>query len=201
MMEADRCSECGKILPGNGSVRICPDCSHRHDPNQNASGDVPFETDASDSLRVASIQSFPSRFRVSHGRYAVQRRLLAASIGLHIAGLASLAMGMSVHVLDWPGTNRLYAALATLGLASGPVIIWGALCLMRLQSLWLIRLSCWLAIMPCGIGWIVGLPIGLWTLNLLSRPDVFAAFQYRKAEYDAEQSRILEEADEDLRDS
>jgi hypothetical protein len=117
-----------------------------------------------------------------------------------LTGLASLTLGLTVHFLDWPGSNRLFSALATMGLASGPVIIWGAFCLLRLEMEWLVRLSSWLAILPCGFGWILGLPAGLWTLVALARPDVQAAFQHRQAEYDAQQDQVLDEADADLRD-
>jgi hypothetical protein len=106
---------------------------------------------------------------------------------------------MTVHLLDWPGNNRWYSALATMGLFSGPMIVWGAWCLLRLEGGWLVRLSCIIAVLPCGFGWVVGLPAGLWALTVLARPEVQAAFQFRKAEYDAEQDRILDEADADLR--
>jgi hypothetical protein len=115
-------------------------------------------------------------------------------------GLLSVALGITVHTLGWPGSNRLFSALATLGLFTGPVILWGSWCLLRWQAPWLVRLSSLLAVLPCGFGWIVGLPVGLWTLTMLARPEVQAAFRYHRAEYDAEQDRILDEADADLRD-
>jgi hypothetical protein len=142
----------------------------------------------------------PQRLR-PYGSQRVRRHTIAAGIGLAVTGLVSFILGITIHSFDWPATARVYIALGTLGLASGPVIIWGALCMMRLERLWLVRLSCWLAALPVGFGCIVGLPAGIWTLTVLARPEVQAAFQHRKAEYDAEQDRILDEADADLRDS
>jgi hypothetical protein len=126
---------------------------------------------------------------------------MGPGIGLLVTGLVSVILGITVHVYGWPERTRLVSALATLSLVSGPVIIGGALSLLRLEFLWLVRLSSWLALLPSGFGWIIGLPVGLWTLNTLARPDVQATFQHRQAEYDAEQDQILDEADADLRDS
>jgi hypothetical protein len=126
---------------------------------------------------------------------------LGPGIGLLATGLVSVSLGVTVQVYGWPDSTRLVSALATLSLVSGPVILCGAFSLFRCEFLWLVRVSSWLALLPSGFGWIVGLPAGFWTLATLARPEVQAAFHYRKAEYDAEQDQILDEADADLRDS
>lgn len=52
----------------------------------------------------------------------------------------------------------------------------------RLQLYGLAVTASILAMLPCHPGFIIGLPIGLWSLVVLSRPDVKAAF--RRASYD-----------------
>jgi hypothetical protein len=63
--------------------------------------------------------------------------------------------------------------------AIGIVMIVGGLKMMRLQSHGLATTASVLALLPCGPAGIIGLIVGIWSLVVLSRPDVKAAFQNR----------------------
>ncbi len=57
-------------------------------------------------------------------------------------------------------------------------IVWGCSHMLRLKSLRLAKLAAWMALMPmCGPFWLLGIPIGIWALLALSRPQVLAAFR------------------------
>jgi hypothetical protein len=47
----------------------------------------------------------------------------------------------------------------------------------RLQSYGLAVTASVLSILPCTVVWIIALPLGLWSLVVLARPDVRAAFE------------------------
>jgi hypothetical protein len=79
---------------------------------------------------------------------------------------------MSVEVLVLP------VLLAhALGLAFGIVIIVGAVKMMRLNSHGFATVASVLALLPCGPAWLLGLPMGIWSLLVLGRQDVKAAFR------------------------
>ena len=51
----------------------------------------------------------------------------------------------------------------------------------RLRSYALCRAASILAILPCHVAWLIGMPAGLCAWTVLSRPDVQAAFQGKAA--------------------
>lgn len=57
------------------------------------------------------------------------------------------------------------------------VIMLGVNKMRRLESYGLAVTASVLAMLPCHPGFIIGLPIGLWTLMVLLRPEVRAAFE------------------------
>jgi hypothetical protein len=58
----------------------------------------------------------------------------------------------------------------------GIVIIVGAVKMMRLRSHGLATAASALAMLPCGPAWLLGLPMGIWSLVVLNRQNVKAAF-------------------------
>ena len=72
-----------------------------------------------------------------------------------------------------PGFFLLAAAILALGSA---VILVGALKMQRLESLALARWAA-VAAMLIGPGYLVGWPVGIWSLVVLARPEVVAAFR------------------------
>ncbi|MGI8978501.1 MAG: hypothetical protein ACR2FY_04695 [Pirellulaceae bacterium] len=81
---------------------------------------------------------------------------------------------MTVIVLLMP----LLLAQAT-GLVTGIVMIVGAVKMMRLKSHGLATFASVLAMLPCGPAWLLGLPMGIWSLVVLNRRNVKEAFEAR----------------------
>lgn len=68
--------------------------------------------------------------------------------------------------------------VALLSLAAAPVIIYGALKMLRGNSYALARTSAILAIVPLvSCCFIIGIPLGVWALMVLNQPDVRAFFE------------------------
>jgi hypothetical protein len=67
-------------------------------------------------------------------------------------------------------------AIGVLLLIMGILIIVGALKMKNLQSYGLAMTSSILAMFPCSLCCLVGLPIGIWSLVVLSKPEVKSAF-------------------------
>jgi hypothetical protein len=63
----------------------------------------------------------------------------------------------------------------------GIVYITGGICMRRLKIYRFCRLCCIMALVPLGAGIMVGLPGGLWGLQVLRRPDVQEAFATQKS--------------------
>jgi hypothetical protein len=61
-------------------------------------------------------------------------------------------------------------------LAVYPIVILGGVRMRRSQSRWLATLGAVLAMGPCSPAMLIGLPVGVWALIVLSRPEVWAAF-------------------------
>ncbi len=63
------------------------------------------------------------------------------------------------------------------GLIFNGVVIWGALQMRQLKSFGLAMTSAILVMLPCaGCCCLLGLPIGIWTLTILNKPEVKSAF-------------------------
>jgi predicted Ser/Thr protein kinase len=80
----------------------------------------------------------------------------------------------------WMNLDTLSIALVylVLGLVAGVLIIVGSIKMMRLRSPALAKTSAILAMIPLPnpVTWLLGFPIGIWALAVLSREDVKAAF-------------------------
>jgi hypothetical protein len=76
---------------------------------------------------------------------------------------------------------RMEVVLAVLTLAISVLIAEGASAMARLRRYKLCRAASMLAILPCHVAWLIGLPAGLCAWSVLSRPDVRAAFQGKVA--------------------
>lgn len=75
------------------------------------------------------------------------------------------------------GTFGSYG-LALLSLIIAPVIIYGAIQMMKGRKFGLARASAILAIIPLtSCCFLIGIPIGIWALIVLSKPDVKSFFQ------------------------
>jgi predicted Ser/Thr protein kinase len=56
------------------------------------------------------------------------------------------------------------------------LMIAGGWQMLRLESYGLAMIAAIVAMIPCGLGWLLGLPMGIWALSILSRRDVREAF-------------------------
>jgi hypothetical protein len=122
---------------------------------------------------------------VTAEREEARNRVAGPAIGLIVAGvlgclpLLTFAAYMRLSVNAF-GAERLIplGALLAIPVAS----VFGAVKMLRLRSYgWAIAASV-LALLPVPSGpfWLIGLPIGIWSLVVLSRSDVKAAFHKRK---------------------
>jgi hypothetical protein len=67
--------------------------------------------------------------------------------------------------------------MAVVGLAVSGFVLYGGLQLMKLRSRALVMTAAILGMIPClGPCCIIGIPVGIWTLVVISKPDVKAAF-------------------------
>jgi hypothetical protein len=73
-------------------------------------------------------------------------------------------------------TALLVLFLLTASALSGIMIIWGAVKMHKLKAYRFCRMISILAMLPLGFGVVFGLPFGVWSLLVLRRPDVKAAF-------------------------
>jgi len=72
-------------------------------------------------------------------------------------------------------------ALPMVGVVTGVIMIIGAVKMMRLRSYsWAMTASV-AALLPCTPAWLLGLIMGIWSLVVLSRPEVKAAFAAQAA--------------------
>jgi tRNA A-37 threonylcarbamoyl transferase component Bud32 len=117
----------------------------------------------------------------------VKRRLRGPSLGLAVTGLATCAFWcilLTVHAVEFGHhlarwEHLLLVLLELVVGAQGVLILVGALDLKRLANYPLGVLVGAVAMLPFSPAWVLGLPMGLWTLIELLRPDTRAAFGIR----------------------
>jgi tRNA A-37 threonylcarbamoyl transferase component Bud32 len=68
------------------------------------------------------------------------------------------------------------AAVAVLTLIPSCLIMAGGWQMLRLEFYGLALIAAIMALVPCSLGWLLGLPMGIWALTILSRRDVREAF-------------------------
>jgi len=129
---------------------------------------------------------------------AVRQRLRIPAIGLMVAG-ALACLGLPVflggailqlaaegmlrrgarggHLFLAPAETIILCCMA----ASGILVIVGAAKMLRLKSYGLAVASSMLAMLPCTLGFPVGVVMGIWALVLLRRPEVQRAFAAARA--------------------
>ena len=57
-----------------------------------------------------------------------------------------------------------------------PIVIAGAVGMVKLRWFPLAWMAALFALLPCSLVWVIGLPVGVWTMVVLSQTDVKAAF-------------------------
>ena len=108
---------------------------------------------------------------------------LSILVNLGWAALNLLGSGMSVvgggdavaGVMGGVLGSVIYGFFAILG----GVVLFGGLKMKNLQSYGLAMAAAIMAMLPCTVGWccLLGLPLGIWALIVLMKPEVKAAFR------------------------
>lgn len=115
----------------------------------------------------------------------IRKQLRGPAWGLLLTAAAALAwtVGPAVVAAERLGqagdvaSNRLVFAVATiLALVGVPPLLAGAVQIMRRRMYPLCVAAALVAVLPWSPAWLVGLPVGIWTLVVLSRPEVILAF-------------------------
>lgn len=120
--------------------------------------------------------------------------LLVVGILYAIGGLGSCGIGAVASTISPPppkGMSKdeqagyelgnkmsgpIYIGSGILSLIISGVMIFGALQMMKLRSYGLAMTSSILGMLPCSFCCIAGLPIGIWSVIVLMKPEVKAAF-------------------------
>jgi hypothetical protein len=102
--------------------------------------------------------------------------LLAASTPFEEQGMAARPWWSSRYGFFW-----IAIVPVLMGLPLSGMLILGGWKMIRLELFWLAVIVSVIAILPCHLGFILGLPMGLWSLAVLSRPDVKLAFRLHAA--------------------
>jgi hypothetical protein len=95
---------------------------------------------------------------------------------LNILGVGAGAMGGGDQAIAnmMSGTVGIISNL--LGTALGVVVLLGALKMRQLQSYSFAMASAIIAMLPCSCCCVIGLPIGIWGLVVLLKPEIKSAF-------------------------
>jgi hypothetical protein len=107
--------------------------------------------------------------------------LLISGINQLVGALVILFLGLAVVVIHGVGDVHILGVVMVLilGVAGAPlgvVVAAGALKMRKLKDYRYCRMSSILAMLPLGLGFLFGIPFGVWGLLVLARPDVKAAF-------------------------
>ena len=104
-----------------------------------------------------------------------------ASISVVHPPLLLAQQGSPVQTMMMPAWGIMFLTLAAIGLLIGLpasiLLILGGMKMRQLQGYGLANLAAIVALLPLGPQWLVSLPIGIWALAVLGRPDVKAAFE------------------------
>jgi hypothetical protein len=107
--------------------------------------------------------------------------LIALGVLLRLLGIGFLAAGGGGQRVGADQANAV-ASLAggiigsIVGLSFGVLILVGGLRMKKLESYGLAITACILALLPCGNCCLIGLPLGIWGLVVLNRPEVKDSF-------------------------
>jgi hypothetical protein len=109
---------------------------------------------------------------------AVRREVSGPAIGLLVAGLLSLVQPLLLlFFLNAPVASFLtLSVLTVVATGFGAVTILAARKMRLLEAPELVFIGSILALAPLGPGWALGLPMGIWALLVLRKPEVGAAF-------------------------
>jgi predicted Ser/Thr protein kinase len=162
-----------------------PDRRYQHASDVKSDVEAIGEAPPRRSVLSRSVPLTPAAGLVGAELEAVRDRIAMLAFGLMVAGvlaclpLLSFAAFMRFSVGEF-GPDRLVPLFAILAIPIFSII--GAVKMLRLRSYrWAVTAAI-LALFPIPAGpfWLVGLPIGIWSLIVLSKTQVKAAFQHNR---------------------
>lgn len=98
------------------------------------------------------------------------------SIVVNTAGMAIGSQMRESQAIMNLASGAFGIAMALLSLMANAVILFGAMKMKRLQSFGLSMTAAILALVPCMTCCCLGLPVGIWALVVLNKPEVKGAF-------------------------
>jgi hypothetical protein len=110
---------------------------------------------------------------------AAVREVSGPALGLLLAGVLSLVQSLlliAVFYLMGSGATWTLSVLTVVATGFGAVTVVAARKMRRLEAPELVLIGGILALVPLGPGWALGLPMGIWALLVLRKPQVQAAF-------------------------
>jgi hypothetical protein len=136
-------------------------------------------------------EAFGDDQRIVQGMLAgpVMGLMVVAGVGMFIQliGLAMNLLGAGIGAATGESGEAKLQAMASgvggiiggiIGLAMGGVIIYGAMKMKRLENYGLAMAVAVIAMLPCiSPCCLIGLPVGIWALNVLVKPEVKSAFR------------------------
>lgn len=107
----------------------------------------------------------------------IQILLAAAALVLNLLGASILAMSQSQNqpFANW-FTGTVGAIQSGLVIVLGAIVLFGAIKMKKLENYGLAMAASIIAMLPCSLCCLAGLPIGIWSLVILSKPEVKSAF-------------------------
>ena len=150
------------------------------------------KTDVEAVAAEASATPPPARPAPGDDADAVRARLRMPAIGLMVAGALNCLGFLIPPLVVWlvlqkysryevsfaPGPTELIL-LPFVG-AANVITFLGGWSMVRLRSYRLAAAGAVLGMFPCGLGIVVGLPMGIWALVVLAQPEVKAAFRAKR---------------------
>jgi len=120
---------------------------------------------------------FPSAIPVGATREKIRQRLRGPALGLKIPGVVWLCSGIAWAAFIFGHLHASNFGFALFNLAQGILAFVGARQIENLRSYPMGVLGSIMAMLPCySPAFLLGLPMGIWTLLVLRRPEVSAAF-------------------------
>jgi hypothetical protein len=127
---------------------------------------------------AAEMVKLPATLLMVAGGIGIAMQLLAVVINIAGIGMGAAAEGAGDQqpLMIAQGVGGIVGGI--IGLAFSGVVIFGALKMKQLQSYPMALTSSILAMLPCiSCGCLLGLPVGIWSLVILNKPEVKSAFR------------------------
>lgn len=147
-------------------------------PGGSAPGGPPSSNYAADTLKV------PAIFLIIIGAIGILAALwgiIQSATGMNDATMAQLMSDPNLPpmVKQMVGTSQSFGAVSNvIVLLTSAFVIYGALQMMRLQNFGMAMGSAIVAMIPCfGPCCCLGIPVGIWALVLLNKPEIKASFR------------------------